>query len=220
VCYKFGTRATESEASSMTYIALVAFDDFTDIDIHLAWDLLNRAEVPDWTVEIVGSARSHRSATGLELEPHAGLDACRRADAVLFGSGRGSRECIASREFLGSFSLDPQRQLIGSQCSGALILAALGLLEGMPATTHPRARAELEALGVRVIDAPLVVRGNVATAGGCLAAVYLASWVLERLAGQEQRDAVLRSVAPVAQGGELLGSVSEILSAATKSTVD
>ncbi len=195
----------------MTYIVLVAFDDFTDIDLYLAWDLLNRVESADWSVEIVGSASTHRSTAGLEVAPHAGLDACRRADAVLFTSGRGSRKCIASREFLESFSLDPSRQLIGSQCSGALILATLGLLEGQPATTHPRARGELEALGVRVVDAPLVVHGNVATAGGCLAATYLASWVLDRLAGREQRDQVLRSVAPVGQESDLLRSVEAAL---------
>lgn len=204
----------------MTYIALVAFDDFTDIDLYLAWDLLNRAEVPDWTVEIVGSSPTHRSVAGLEVKPQAGLDACRHADAVLFGSGRGSRKCIASPEFLASFSLDPARQLIGAQCSGALILAALGLLEGQPATTHPKARTELEALGVRVIDAPLVVSGNVATAGGCLAAVYLASWVVDRRAGSEQRDAILRTVAPVGQEPELLSWVQRALTTSSNGALD
>lgn len=204
----------------MPHVALVTFDDFTDVDLYLAWDLLNRVETPDWSVEIVGSAPSHRSVAGLKIEPHAGLEACRRADAVLFGSGSGSRKCIASREFLAAFSLDPDRQLIGSQCSGALILAALGLLDGKPATTHPSARAELEALGVRVIDAPLVVRGNVATAGGCLAAVHLASWVLDRLAGREQRNAILRSVAPVAQERELLQGVQQILTASMRPSLE
>jgi len=195
----------------VTRIALVVFDDFTDIDLYLAWDLLNRVETSDWTVEIVGSERTHRSTAGLEVAPHAGLEACRRADAVLFGSGRGSRKCVASRAFLDSFSLDPTRQLIGSQCSGALILAALGLLEKQPATTHPKARAALEALGVNVVDVPLAVTGNVATAGGCLAAVYLASWIVDRLAGREQQEAVLRSVAPVGQQRDLLDGVREVL---------
>ena len=166
----------------MTRVALVVFDDFTDIDLFLAWDLLNRVEIPDWSVEIVGSKQTHRSTAGLEVTPRAGLETCRNADAVLFGSGRGSRKCMASRSFLDSFSLDPTRQLIGSQCSGALILAALGLLEG-----------------------------NVATAGGCLAAVYLASWVVDRLGGREQRDAILRSVAPVGQESALLDGVREVL---------
>lgn len=195
----------------MPFVTLVAFDDFTDIDLLLAWDLLSRVERPDWHVEIVGTAPTHRSRTGIDLATRGRLDACRRADAVLFGSGPGSRKCITSREFLASFALDPTRQLIGSQCSGALILAALGLLEARPATTHPQARAELEAMGVAILDAPLVVDGNVATAAGCLAATYLASWVVDRLGGREQRDAMLRSVAPVGEEADLLGSVERVL---------
>ncbi len=195
----------------MPYVTLVAFDDFTDIDLQLAWDLLNRVEMPRWRVEIVGSATTHRSRTGIEVATRGGLDACPRADAVLFGSGPGSRKCIASPEFLDSLALDPTRQLIGSQCSGALILAALGLLEDRPATTHPLVRTELEAMGVAVVEAPLVVDGNIATAGGCLAATYLSSWVVERLAGRDQRDAVLRSVAPVGEAPALLESVERVL---------
>ena len=195
----------------MPFITLVTFDDFTDIDLQLAWDLLNRVEVPDWRVEIVGAASTHRSRTGIEVATRGGLDACRRADAVLFGSGPGSRKCVTSRGFLGSLALDPTRQLIGSQCSGALILAALGLLNDRPATTHPQARAELEAMGVAIVDAPLVVNGNVATAGGCLAAMYLTSWVVDRLAGRDQRTAILRSVAPVGEAPAFLESVERVL---------
>ncbi len=195
----------------MPYVTLVAFDDFTDIDLQLAWDLLNRVEMPRWRVEIVGSATTHRSRTGIEVATRGGLDACYRADAVLFGSGPGSRKCIASREFLDSLALDPTRQLIGSQCSGALILAALGLLEDRPATTHPLVRTELEAMGVAVVEAPLVVDGNIATAGGCLAATYLSSWIVDRLAGRDQRNAILRSVAPVAEAPALLESVERVL---------
>ncbi len=195
----------------MPYITLVAFDDFTDIDLHLAWDLLNRVEMPGWRVEIVGSASTHRSRTGIEIATRSGLDVRQRADAVLFGSGPGSRKCVTSREFLDSFALDPTRQMIGSQCSGALILAALGLLEDRPATTHPQVRTELEAMGVKIVEAPLVVDGNIATAGGCLAATYLASWVVDRLAGRDQRDAVLRSVAPVGEAPTLLESVERVL---------
>jgi putative intracellular protease/amidase len=34
-------------------IAIVAFDDFTDIDVFLPWDLLNRVKERGWTVKIV-----------------------------------------------------------------------------------------------------------------------------------------------------------------------
>jgi len=85
-------------------------------------------------------------------------------------------------------------------CSGALILAALGLLEGKRATTYPTARRELEAMGVSVVEEPFVREGNVATAAGCLAAQHLVGWVIEELCGKAERDEVLRSIQPVGEG--------------------
>jgi transcriptional regulator GlxA family with amidase domain len=98
------------------------------------------------------------------------------------------------------FYLDPERQLIGSICSGSLILGKLGLLNGITATTYPTSKAALEELGVEVVEKPFVAHGNVATAGGCLAQQYLIGWVIEKLAGPEWRDLVLRSIQPVGEG--------------------
>ncbi len=75
----------------------------------------------------------------------------------------------------------PGRQMIGSMCSGALELAALGLLDGAEAMTYPTATTELEAFGVTVVEEPFVANGNGATAAGCLAAQHLVGWVVERL---------------------------------------
>ena len=80
------------------------------------------------------------------------------------------------------------------------MLAALGLLEGKRATTYPSAKPLLEQYGVEVIEKPFVVEGNVATAGGCLAAQYLAGWVIERLVREEIREAVIASCQPVGEG--------------------
>jgi len=85
-------------------------------------------------------------------------------------------------------------------CSGALLLAKLGLLAGKRATTYPTQRGRLAAMGVQVVEEPFVREGNVATAAGCLAALDLAGWIIEELAGAEQREMVLRSVQPVGRG--------------------
>ncbi len=108
--------------------------------------------------------------------------------------------------------LDPKRQLIGSQCAGAWFLAKLGLLENRPACTSLASRAGLEAMGIRVLDRPFVVGGNVASAGGCLASPYLAAWVILRLLGREAAESALRIVAPVGQKTEYVASVLEVVS--------
>jgi transcriptional regulator GlxA family with amidase domain len=102
--------------------------------------------------------------------------------------------------WLSRFNLDPERQMIASICSGALLLAALGLLKGKTATTYPTTKQTLEGFGVVVEEKPFIEHGNVATAGGCLAAQYIAGWVIERKADKAWRDLVLKSIQPVGEG--------------------
>jgi len=178
-------------------VAQVVFDQFTDIDVFLAWDLLNRVRHPGWSVKLLGTASHHTSRTGLTVPMHGSIDEASSADAVLFSSGPGTRVLYRDPGYLARFRLDPERQLIGSMCSGALLLAALGLLDGRPATTHPIVAELLRAEGVDVVQAPFVRSGKVATAAACLAGVDLASWVVESLLGPEARGAMLAEVRPV-----------------------
>src|SRR4051812_45590168 len=117
-------RLNEAEEARIT---IVAFDDYTDIDLILMWDLLQRVRRPGWSVRILGDAPEHRSMTGLSTTVHGPLSEANAAHAVLFTSGKGNRPKLSDRAWLGQFRLNPERQLIGSICSGALILAALGL---------------------------------------------------------------------------------------------
>jgi transcriptional regulator GlxA family with amidase domain len=192
--------AVQAAPSDVVRIVLVAFDDFTDIDLILMWDLLKRVHLRNWSVRIVGEAASHRSMTGLTVPVHGSLSETDGAHAVLFTSGKGTRKKIVDPAYLASFRLDPRRQLIGSIDSGALILAALGLLDGKRATTYPSARRLLESYGVETVERPLVIEGNIATAGGCMSGGYLAGWVIERLVGKAIADAVLTSWQPVGEG--------------------
>lgn len=181
-------------------VAIVIFDNFTDIDLWLMWDLLNRVRADNWSVKIVGERNEHVSVTGVRTATHGGIDEANNADAVLFVSGPGTRDRILDQNWLAKFDLDPERQLIGSICSGSLLLAKLGLLEGKTATTYPTSKPVLESLGVEVIEKPIVVHGNVATAGGCLAQQYLIGWVVENLAGKDWSDLIIKAIQPVGEG--------------------
>ncbi len=184
----------------MTKISIVAFDDFTDIDVWLMWDLLNRVQAKDWQVRIIAENKEVVSSTGIKFKVHGALNKASESDAVLFASGKGTRRLIKDEEFLKALNLNPERQLIGSMCSGALILAALKLLDGKKATTYPTVKTQLESFGVEVIEKPFVQQGNVATAAGCLSAQYLCGWVIETLAGKEEKEKVLSYIQPVGEG--------------------
>lgn len=180
--------------------AIVIFDNFTDVDLWLMWDLLNRVRVDGWSVKILGEKDSHVSVTGIATATHGKLEEANEADAVLFVSGMGTRACITDEGWLKRFDIDPQRQLIGSICSGSLILAELGLLEGKTATTYPTSKPVLESLGVDVVEKPFVAHGNVATAGGCLAQQYLIGWVVEKLADKDWSELIVKAIQPVGEG--------------------
>ncbi|WP_031399343.1 DJ-1/PfpI family protein [Burkholderia paludis] len=183
----------------MKDIALVAFDRFTDVDLFLMWDILGRNGT-DWRVRILGAQPVLHSAHGLAIATHGPLAEANHADAVLFSSGKdGVPAALAHPNFLPSFDLDPARQLVGSICGGAFILERLGLLPERRATTHPEARKGLQALGLHVMDQPLVCHGNVATAGGCLASIYLAGWLVESMFDADKRRETLLPVLPAGQ---------------------
>lgn len=190
----------------MKTITIVAFDNFTDIDVYLAWDLFNRLKLKakDVEIKIVGTSKVHTSSTGLPLHVHGTIDECQTADVVFFSSGIGTRKLIEDKDYLQRWNLNPDRQIICSMCSGSLILAALGVLNGITATTYPSAIEKLRSFGVEFEEKDLVIHGNIATAAGCLAAIDLVGWIIEKKWSKEIREEVLASVLPVGKGLECL----------------
>ena len=187
----------------MKKAVLVAFDRFTDIDIFLAWDLLNRVKYrdKDFQVKIVGTSASHKSIRGIEVATHGLVEECNDADLVFFGSGVETRNLIKDTSYLSRFKLNPEKQIICSMCSGALLIAALGHLKGLSAITYPTVYELLRSFDVEVLeDNHLVTHGNIGTAAGCLAAVDLIGWAIEKLYDSKIREDVIASVLPVGQG--------------------
>ncbi|MGF6505190.1 DJ-1/PfpI family protein [Paraburkholderia sp. 32] len=181
------------------HITILTFEGFNELDSLIALNILNRVRKPGWQVSIASPAAKIRSMNGVVLEAQASLkDAC-EADAVLVGSGIPTRGVAADAALMSQLRLDPTRQLLGAQCSGTLILAKLGLLDGVPACTDLTTKPWVEEAGVPVLNQPFVAKGNVATAGGCLASQYLAVWVIARLEGVEAARAAMQHVAPVGE---------------------
>jgi transcriptional regulator GlxA family with amidase domain len=134
------------------------------------------------------------------------LALAREADVVVIGSG-GTQAAVRDVRFMAELRLDSRRQLIASQCSGALVLERLGLLAGSPVCTDAMYRPQLEAAGVEVLDQPFFARANVGSAGGCFASAHLSTWVLWRLLGRTTAEGTLTSVAPVGQEASFVASV-------------
>ncbi|MBL7498071.1 DJ-1/PfpI family protein [Frankia sp. CNm7] len=190
-------------------VAVVTFDGFNELDSFIAAAIINRCRPDGLTAYLTTPTPVVTSMNGVEVTGQRPLGFAAQADVVLVGSGIRTRDVVQDDRLLGALPLDPARQLIGSQCSGALVLARLGLLAAVPACTDATSRPWVEASGVEVLDRPFHAVGNIATAGGCLASQYLAAWVISRTLGEAAARAAIDYVAPV---GEKQDTVDRVLS--------
>ncbi|MBF0374232.1 MAG: DJ-1/PfpI family protein [Alphaproteobacteria bacterium] len=186
------------------HIAILTFEGFNELDSLIALGILNRIKKPDWRVSLACPASSVKSMNGVVLQAQATLAEASEADVVLVGSGMLTRNVVADESLMTQLRLDPQRQLLGAQCSGALILATLGLLNAIPACTDLITKPWVQEAGIEVLDQPFFAKGNIATAGGCLGSQYLASWVIARLEGIEAARDAMHYVAPVGEKEEYI----------------
>ncbi|MEQ6290412.1 DJ-1/PfpI family protein [Vogesella sp. GCM10023246] len=186
------------------HIAILTFDGFNELDSLIALGILNRIKQPDWRVSIASPTSRVRSMNGVVLESHIPLQEASQADAVLVGSGMQTRQVVADATLMAQMQFDPARQLLGAQCSGTLVLAKLGLLAEVAACTDLTSKPWVQEAGVTVLNQPFFANGNVATAGGCLAAQYLAVWTIARLVGREAAQEALHYVAPVGEKEDYL----------------
>ncbi|MCO5787034.1 AraC family transcriptional regulator [Pseudomonas sp. G11-1] len=181
------------------HIAILTFQGFNELDSLIALGVLNRIKQPDWRVSLCCPEPEVTSMNGVTVRAQSSLEEARLADAVIVGSGMLTREIVDSPELMSRLTLDPNRQLIAAQCSGTLILAKLGLLGNVPACTDLISKPWVQEAGVDVLNQPFYARGNLATAGGCLASSYLAAWIIARTEGVEAAASALHYVAPVGE---------------------
>jgi len=198
------------------HVAILTFDGFNELDSLIALGILTRVNHPGWKVPIATPTPFVPSMNGVRLEAQASLDEALAADAVIVGSGIRTREIVADSAMMARLTFDPARQLLGAQCSGTLVLAKLGLLNGVPACTDLISKPWVQEAGVEVLNRPFAVNGNVATAGGCLASPYLAAWILWRLHGREAAESALHYVAPVGEKEEYVARAMANIDAAPR----
>ncbi len=87
-------------------------------------------------------------------------------------------------------AVHPTTEWTTSVCTGALMLGAAGVLDGLPATTHWFSHAELANYGAIPTDERVVRAGKVVTAAGVSAGIDMALTLLDRLHGEAMAQAI------------------------------
>lgn len=107
------------------------------------------------------------------------------------GSSQGIRQEIAKGLLPQKISsLYAAGSMMVGICTGCMALAAAGVLNGKPATTHHGALKDLQATAAEVVKARVVDTGRILTCGGVTSSLDLALWVVERLWGADTADKI------------------------------
>lgn len=180
-------------------IAILTFEGFNELDSFIALGILNRMKPVGWNVQITCPSEQVTSMNGVTINAQQPLSFCNDAEIVLFGSGIYTRDIAKDEAIMSQINLDTERQIVGAQCSGTLLMAELDLLKGLPACTDLTTKPWVIEAGVEVLNKPFVARDNVATAGGCMASQYLATWAIAKGSAISDAEAALDYVGPVGE---------------------
>ena len=172
-------------------IAILLYDRMTALDAIGPYEVLSR--VPDATLQFVatepGPVRTDNGLLGLVAD-HS-LQDVSHPDVVLVPGGPGE---VAARA--GGPALEWLRAVhettawTTSVCTGSLILAAAGLLDGKRATSHWLALQQLGRLGAIPVAQRVVFDGKIVTAAGVSAGIDMALALTAKLAGEPVAQAI------------------------------
>jgi len=175
----------------MTDIAIVLYDKFTALDAVGPYEVLSR--IPGATVTFVAAQPGPlRTDNGmLTLLAEHSLAERPQPDVVLVPGGPGDVVARAGEETLDWLrAADRTSTFTTSVCTGSLILAAAGLLDGRRATSHWLALDELRRLGAEPTRERVVFDGKLITAAGVSAGIDMALMLAERIAGESTAQAI------------------------------
>ncbi|MFF4394698.1 DJ-1/PfpI family protein [Streptomyces sp. NPDC001480] len=172
-------------------IAMVVYDRFTALDAVGPYEILSR--LPDARVDFVAERPGPvRTDTGfLAVTADKALDEVPHPDVVVVAGGPGTSTAIENEALLAWLrAADATSTWTTSVCSGSLLLAAAGLLDGRRATSHWLALDLLRQYGAEPTGERVVTDGKYVTAAGVSSGIDMGLTLLGRIAGDEHAQAV------------------------------
>ena len=175
--------------------AVVFFAEGTEeCEALLVVDLLRRAKVEvlvasaSGSREILSSHKVHITADALAEE----VDYSDVNLVVLPGGIPGTPN-LAANKTVTCVAFAKAGKKVAAICAAPSVLAALGLLEGKNATAHAAFQDKLA--GAHVLDAEVVVDGNITTSYGLGGAIPFALELVRQLAGEAEADRIRGAIA-------------------------
>ena len=171
-------------------IGFVCYPRLTPLDLFGPWEVLTR--LPGASGHLIWTrAGPVQTSGGIEIGATVSFEKAPRLDVLVVPGGPGSWRSMKHAlllDYLRAAAADAD--WVAGICTGSLLLAQAGLLQGRRATTHWLARDTLRQYGIEVVDERYVFDGNVATAAGVSAGIDLALELCRRIAGDEQAQEI------------------------------
>jgi transcriptional regulator GlxA family with amidase domain len=184
-------------------IAIALFPDVEELDFAGPWEVLSwwATQYPQDGVEVFTVARDEgliTCAKGLRVLPDRRWSEVGPIDVLIYPGGRGTRPQLGDEEVRARVrGVAASGALMTSVCTGALVYADSGLLDGRPATTHWSNLDDLAALGDGIQirrDERFVVAGRVITAAGVSAGIDMALHLVATLHSVERAREIKRGI--------------------------
>jgi transcriptional regulator GlxA family with amidase domain len=184
-------------------IGVALFDGAEELDWAGPWEVLAAwaGQWPDDRVRVFTLAREDRPITcakGLRVLPDETWESAPALDVLVYPGGRGTRTELADEAVLDWVrGIASSEAVVASVCTGSLVLAAAGLLDGRPATTHWGSLELLPTLGKDIEVRPedrFVDTGDIITAAGVSAGIDMALHLVSRLHSPERAREVRRYI--------------------------
>jgi transcriptional regulator GlxA family with amidase domain len=183
-------------------IAIAVFEGAEELDFAGPWEVLAawRFLYPD-DLELLMIGEDTTPVTcakGMRIVPDTSWQELGDIDVLVYPGGRGTRAQLGDETIRSRLrGLRQQETLMTSVCTGALVYADAGLLDGQPATTYWSAFDELLPLGRDIAPRPddrFVDNGDVITAAGVSAGIDMALHLVGRLGSPEKAREVRRYI--------------------------
>jgi putative intracellular protease/amidase len=172
-------------------IVCLLFDGITALDIVGPYEVLQR--LPEADVKFVAHQRGEIRTDNrfLALVADHSLDEITRADVLVIPGGFATRKLESDTKLLEWIrAIDATTTWTTSVCTGSMLLAAAGLLEGKEATSHWASLERLREYGAIPTGKRVVEQGKIVTAAGVSSGIDMALTLTARIAGDEFAQAV------------------------------
>ncbi len=167
-------------------IAALLYDDYTALDIVGPYEILSRLPETTFTFVAKGAGEMRSDTGALALVADRSLSDLAEPDVVVVPGGPGSSAAAQDPEIQAWVrKAAGSARYVASVCTGAEVLAAAGLLDGLEATTHWGARDTLAALGAVPVERRVVLHEKVGTAAGVSAGIDMALALTARLVSED-----------------------------------